>query len=46
MIDQVTPDNVLKAAGELLSPEKSSLALIGPFREKSRFQALLKNGIS
>ena len=41
-IDAVTSDEVQKLAGELLKPERLSLAVIGPFPNQDRFRSLLE----
>ncbi len=41
-IDQVTINDIKKVAEDIFKPEKLNLALIGPFKEKKRFQKLLK----
>ena len=41
-IDMVTTEDILKLAKEIFRPEKLNLALIGPFKEKDKFQQLLK----
>lgn len=41
-IDQVSEDDIKKVAQDIFKPEKLNLAIIGPFKEKSRFQKLLK----
>lgn len=41
-IDQVTVNDIKKVANDIFRPEKLSLALIGPFKEKERFEKLLK----
>lgn len=41
-IDKVNRNDILKAAREIFRPEKLNLALIGPFRDKEKFQKLLK----
>jgi predicted Zn-dependent peptidase len=40
-IDKVSQSDVLKTAQDIFQPEKLNLALIGPFKEKNRFQKLL-----
>jgi predicted Zn-dependent peptidase len=40
-IDQVTSAQVQELAGELLTPERLSLAVIGPFPDEERFRKLL-----
>lgn len=41
-LDKVTLDDVQKAAQDIFKPEKLNLALIGPHKDKSKFQKLLK----
>jgi len=41
-IDQVSEEDILAAAKDIFKPEKLNLALIGPFKEKKRFDNLLK----
>jgi predicted Zn-dependent peptidase len=41
-INKVTADDILKVAQDIFRPEKLNLALIGPFKDKSKFQKLLK----
>ncbi len=41
-IDAVTSDQVQELAGELLKPERLSLAVIGPFPDPDRFRSLLE----
>lgn len=41
-IDKITENDILKVARDVFRPEKLNLALIGPFKEKERFQRLLK----
>jgi len=41
-IDRVSREDILKAAKEIFRPEKLNLALIGPFKDKEKFQRLLK----
>lgn len=41
-IDKVTANDIQKAAKEIFQPEKLNLALIGPHKNKSEFQQLLK----
>jgi len=41
-INKVTQDDILEVAKEIFKPEKLNLALIGPFKDKERFQRLLK----
>ena len=42
MIDKVTAEDILKVSKEIFRPEKLNLALIGPFKEKEKFEKLLK----
>ena len=42
MIDKVSQNDILKVAKEIFKPEKLNLALIGPFKDKEKFQKLLK----
>ncbi len=41
-IDEVSRDDILKVARDIFKPEKLNLALIGPFKNKERFQKLLR----
>jgi predicted Zn-dependent peptidase len=41
-IDQVTSEQILELSRELMSPERLSLAVIGPFPDESRFRGLLE----
>lgn len=41
-IDKVTENDILKVAQDIFQPQKLNLALIGPFKNKSKFQKLLK----
>ena len=41
-IDKVTVNDVQKVAQEIFKPEKLNLALIGPHKDKAKFQKLLK----
>jgi len=41
-IDKVTAGDVQKVAKEIFNPQKLNLALIGPFKDKSKFGKLLK----
>ncbi len=42
MIDKVSQNDILKVAKEIFRKEKLNLALIGPFKDKEKFQKLLK----
>ncbi len=41
-IEAVTVDDVCEVANDIFRPEKLNLALIGPFKDKEKFQKLLK----
>jgi len=41
LIDKVTQDDIQRVAKHVLSPEKLNLAIIGPFKDKTRFSRLL-----
>ena len=41
-IDQVSINDIMKVARDIFVPEKLNLALIGPFKDKNKFQRLLK----
>ena len=41
-IDEVTPRDIQKVAQDIFRPEKLNLALIGPHKNKERFQKLLR----
>jgi len=41
-IDKITENDILKVAKDIFRPEKLNLALIGPFKDKVKFQQLLK----
>ena len=41
-IDQVSTDDILKVSRDIFYPQKLNLALIGPFKNKQKFQKLLK----
>ena len=41
-IDEVTTKDIQEVAKEIFRPEKLNLALIGPFKDKHRFQRLLR----
>jgi predicted Zn-dependent peptidase len=42
MIDKVTQNDILKVAKEIFVPERLNLAMIGPFKDKSQFEKILK----
>ncbi len=42
MIDKVSQNDILKVAKEIFRNDKLNLALIGPFKDKEKFQKLLK----
>ncbi|MDI6602868.1 MAG: pitrilysin family protein [Patescibacteria group bacterium] len=39
--DKITENDILKVAKDIFRPEKLNLALIGPFKEKDKFEKLL-----
>ncbi|PJE57724.1 MAG: hypothetical protein COU82_00440, partial [Candidatus Portnoybacteria bacterium CG10_big_fil_rev_8_21_14_0_10_38_18] len=41
-IEAVTANDIQRVAKDIFRPEKLNLALIGPFKDKKRFQKLLK----
>lgn len=41
-IDKVSTNDILKVARDIFQPQKLNLALIGPFKDKEKFQKLLK----
>ena len=41
-IDKISQGDILKIAQDIFQPEKLNLALIGPFKEKEKFQKILK----
>jgi len=41
-IDKVTQNDILEIAKEFFRPERLNLALIGPFKDKNKFEKLLK----
>ncbi|MCK4453921.1 insulinase family protein [Candidatus Parcubacteria bacterium] len=41
-IDEITENDILKVAKDIFQPEKLNLALIGPFKEKTKFEKILK----
>jgi len=41
-IDKISQNDILKIAKDIFRPEKLNLALIGPFKDKNKFQKLLK----
>lgn len=40
-LGDITPKDIQKVAGEVFKPENLNLAIIGPFKEKERFEKLL-----
>ena len=42
-IDKVTVNDVHRVARDILKPSKLNLALIGPFKDKERFQKILNS---
>ena len=41
-INKVTADDILKLAKDIFQPHKLNLALIGPLKDKTKFQKILK----
>lgn len=41
-IDKISENDILKVAKDIFKPQKLNLALIGPFRDRAKFQKLLK----
>jgi len=41
-IDKVSANDILKVAKDIFSPERLNLAIIGPFKDKEKFEKLLK----
>ncbi len=41
-IDKISQSDILKVAKDIFQPQKLNLAIIGPFKDKERFQKLLK----
>jgi len=41
-IDKVAAEDILKVAKDIFQPKRLNLALIGPFKDKAKFQKLLK----
>ncbi len=41
-IDKVSAEDILNTAKDIFKSEKLNLALIGPFKDKTKFQQLLK----
>jgi len=41
-IDKITQNDILKIANDIFRPDNLNLALIGPFKDKNKFQRLLK----
>lgn len=41
-IDRISQEDILELASEIFKPERLNLALIGPFKNKEKFQKLLK----
>ncbi len=41
-IDKISQSDILKVAKDIFQPQKLNLALIGPFKDKRKFQKLLK----
>ncbi|MDD2696730.1 MAG: pitrilysin family protein [Candidatus Pacebacteria bacterium] len=42
IVDKITTDDILKVAKAIFRPERLNLALIGPTKDKAKFQQLLK----
>ncbi len=43
LIDKITQDDILKISKEIFQPKKLNLALIGPFKDKTKFEEILGN---
>ncbi len=41
-IDNISVNDILKVAKDIFKPEKLNLALMGPFKDKKKFEKLLK----
>ncbi|MFH1643481.1 MAG: pitrilysin family protein [Patescibacteria group bacterium] len=41
-IDKITSEDILKTAKDLFKPKNLNLALVGPFKDKQKFEKLLK----
>ncbi len=41
-IDKISQSDILKVAKDIFQPQKLNLAIIGPFKDKEKFQKLLK----
>ncbi|MFH0805433.1 MAG: hypothetical protein V1901_00900, partial [Patescibacteria group bacterium] len=41
-INEVTVNDIQRVAKDIFKPEKLNLALVGPFKDKKRFDKLLK----
>lgn len=41
-VDKISANDILKVAKDIFRPENLNLALVGPFREKEKFQKILK----
>lgn len=42
LFDKVTPDDIQRVAKDIFQPKNLNLAIIGPYKDKSRFKRLLK----
>jgi len=42
LIEKVTAEDILKVANDIFQPNKLNLAIIGPFKDKEKFQKILK----
>lgn len=40
-IERVTPDHLMRVAGEILDPAKAVMAIVGPFSDDAKFSGLL-----
>jgi predicted Zn-dependent peptidase len=41
-IDKISVNDILKVSKDIFRPEKLNLALMGPFKDKAKFEKLLK----
>ncbi len=41
-VEKITPSDIQKMANDIFQPQRLSLSLIGPFKEKNKFKKLLK----
>ncbi len=42
IVDKITPNDILKVAKAIFRPERLNLAIIGPAKDKTKLQQLLK----